>query len=286
MVPERPGRSYDKFMLTPPASFSRLGFGVTGPHATPAIAREETVALIHAAMAEGVTLFDTGPMYGAGEGERRLGAAIRQVPRAGVFICTKARTWPMRGGDTDRSTTPADRVCRSLEESLARLGLDRMDALLLHGPRPEDFTPSLRAALQRLKAEGTVGAVGVCGRGEELDAALAWGGLDLLMMPLAGAAARLERAAARGVSVMAIETMRGRQSPWRMPASGADLWYLARAMRDAITGAVAPVDGGVADALTRPAVRTVVVQTTRRAHLRANAAAARSGQAVSDPDQL
>lgn len=265
--------TYENFML--PRSFSRLGLGVTGPHATHAMARDATAELIRAAMAEGVTLFDTGPMYGAGEGERRLGEALVGVRRDGVFVCTKARTWPLRpeAGPTVNVET---RVRRSLDESLARLHLDRVDALLLHGPRAEDFTPSLLAALERLVAEGTVGVVGVCGRGAEIDAALACDTFPLLMMPLSGAEGRLQRAAAKGVSVMAIETMRGRKGPWRAPTSGADLWYLARGVRDALAGAPAPNDIGVAAALALPAVRTVVVQTTRLEHLRANAAAART----------
>jgi aryl-alcohol dehydrogenase-like predicted oxidoreductase len=271
-------------MLTLPASFSRLGLGVTGPHATPAVRPDDTVALIRAAIAEGVTLFDTGPMYGAGEGERRLGAALDGAPRADVFVCTKARTWPMRPGDDDGSMSAPDRVRRSLDESLRRLRLDRVDALLLHGPRPEDFTSALLDALSQLRAEGRVGAVGVCGRGPELDAALACDGFDLLMAPLSGRPATLETAARKGVAVMAIETMRGAAPVWRVPASGADLWYLARAARDALAGASPPPDLGIAAALSQPAVRTVVVQTTRLAHLRENAAASRLR--VGDPDQF
>lgn len=256
-----------------PVSFSRLGFGVTGPHATPLVTPTATAALIGAALSEGVTLFDTGPMYGAGEGERRLGIALRGIGRDRVFVCTKARTRPL--GPEDGGGPPETRIRRSLAESLERLGLDRVDALFLHGPAAEDFTPSLMQTLSDLKAEGAVGAVGVCGRGEELDAALAAGGVDLLMMPLAGPPERLARAASEGVPVIAIETMRGRPAPPRLPASAADLWYLARAGRDALKGAAPAAGSGVAAALALPGVASVVVQTTRLAHLRANAAAAR-----------
>ena len=255
-----------------PAPFSRLGFGVTGPHATPLVAPAATEALIAAAVAAGVTLFDTGPMYGAGEGERRLGAALRSLPREAVFVCTKARTRPISADDG--AAAAPDRVRRSLAESLARLGLDRVDALFLHGPTPEDFTSSLMQALAGLKAEGLIGAIGVCGRGAELDAALENDGIDLLMMPVTGPPGRLARAAAKGIPVIAIETMRARNAPLRLPTSAADLWYLARAGRDALTG-TAPAGSGIAAALAAPAVVSVVVQTTRLAHLRANAAEAR-----------
>ena len=256
-----------------PYAFSRLGFGVTGPHTTPLVAPAATNALIKAAIAEGVTLFDTGPMYGAGEGERRLGAALRGVARDGVFVITKART-RLLGAD-DAGGAAEDRVRRSLAESLTRLGLDRVDALLLHGPAAEDFTPSLMATLASLKAGGQVGAVGVCGRGDELDAALESDGVDLLMMPVTGQSGRLARAAAKGVPVVAIETMRARRAPLRLPTSAADFWYLARAGRDALTGSAPMAGEGVAAALAMPAVASVIVQTTRLAHLKANAAAAR-----------
>ncbi len=259
-------------MLSLPASFSRLGMGITGPHASALVSPAATVALIKAAIAEGVTLFDTGPMYGAGEGERRLGLALKDAPRETVFVCTKARTFPLRGED---GAAPADRVRRSVEASLTRLGLDRIDALFLHGPRPEDLAAPLTTALARLKADGVVGVVGVCGRGAELDAALAWAGLDLLMMPVSGPPHRLETARERGVPVLAIETMRARGTAWRAPTSMADLWYLARAGRDALAGQATTSESGVAEALSLPAVAGVIVQTTRLSHLRANAAAAR-----------
>lgn len=255
-----------------PASFSRLGLGVTGPHASPLVSQAATVALIHAAIAEGVTVFDTGPMYGAGEGERRLGLALKGVARERVFVCTKARTFPLKGDD---GMAPADRVRRSVEESLTRLGLDHVDALFLHGPRPEDIAPTLTAALAQLKADGVVRVVGVCGRGVELDAALTWEGLELLMMPVSDQAHRLEAARVRGVPILAIETMRAQRTAWQAPTSLADLWYLARAGRDALTGVGTAREGGVAAALSLPAVQCVIVQTTRLSHLRANAAAAR-----------
>jgi aryl-alcohol dehydrogenase-like predicted oxidoreductase len=248
-------------MLPPTAS--RLGLGVTGPHAGPAVAPAQTALLVREAIARGVTLFDTGPMYGAGEGERRLGAALREAPRAGVFICTKARTWT-----PDSPDAPADSVRRSLDLSLGRLGLHHVDALLLHGPRPADVAPALAA----LRADGRATRVGVCGRGPELVAGLD-AGADLLMAPVAGADALLSRAAAAGAAVFAIETMRGRGRV-RAPTSLADAWYLARAARDALRGTTPGMGVGVADALRRPAVASVIVQTTRLAHLIENARAA------------
>ncbi len=252
-----------------PSAATRLGLGVTGPHATPAVTRGATARLVHAAIDLGVTVFDTGPMYGAGEGERRLGAALAGVARDRVFVCTKARTWNPGDG-----RAPAAIVAASLAESLDRLGLAHVDALFLHGPRREDIAAPVLETLASLKAAGRIRYAGVCGRGPECGAGLASGGIDLLMTPVACADDLLAEAARRGVPVFAIETMRGRRSPWRAPASVADAWYLARAVRDAWLGAAPPAGDGIAAALARPAVASVIVQTTRAGHLAENARAA------------
>lgn len=248
------------------ATPSRLALGVTGPHASVAVAPGATIALVRAALALGVTTFDTGPMYGDGEGERRLGAALAGISRERVVISTKARTFPLRGED-EFGEDIATRLRRSLEGSLVRLHLDRVDALFLHGPAVEHLDQGLKT-MRSLRDEGLARTIGVCGRGAELDAALERG-IDLIMAPVD--AALYARAAARGAKVLAIESMRGRD---RLPSSGADLWYLARDARDALAG-TAPARGvGIAEALTLPGVASVVVQTTRLAHLRENAAAA------------
>ena len=69
-------------------SFSRLGFGVTGPHAGLGAGRGMTTRLIHQAVDQGVTFFDTGPAYGKGEAERRLGAALTDSYRGNQYSTT------------------------------------------------------------------------------------------------------------------------------------------------------------------------------------------------------
>ena len=68
----------------------RLGFGVSGPHGTPLVHPGATADMIYRAFDRGVRLFDTGPSYGAGEAERRLGEAMRRLPRLECIISTKA----------------------------------------------------------------------------------------------------------------------------------------------------------------------------------------------------
>lgn len=245
------------------SALARLGFGVTGPHATAFVAPRDTAALVHAALDLGVTTFDTGPMYGGGEGERRLGLALRGAARDRVFVVTKARTFG----------PGAIGLAASLEGSLARLGLEHVDALLLHGPRPEDLA-RVRDDLERLRARGLALRFGVCGRGDERAAMLAEppGLFDLLMTPLDDDGL-LARAAAQSVDVLAIEVLRGRGG-FRAPKQRADLWYLARDLRDAFKGTAPNPGPGLDAALSHDAVSGVIVTTTRLAHLEGNARAA------------
>ena len=114
----------------------------------------------------GVRFFDTSPLYGTGEAERRLGGALRGIPRDEVIIQTKVGriVRPDRSIYFDFSR---DGVMRSIEESLERLGMDRVDILLVHDPDVEDPEEDYRMALDQafptlvdLRAQGVIGAVG------------------------------------------------------------------------------------------------------------------------------
>jgi D-threo-aldose 1-dehydrogenase len=170
-------------------------------------------AVLEAAWDGGVRYFDTAPHYGLGLAERRLGRFLAGRPRDGYVVSTKVgrllRSSPETADRLDMAhlyavpaayervwdPSPAG-VRRSLEESLERLGLDRVDVLFLHDPDEYDLGPSLAAgipALAALRDEGLVGAVGVGSKSTEaLLAAARSGGLDLLMV--AGRYTLLEQA--------------------------------------------------------------------------------------------
>ncbi len=114
----------------------------------------------------GIRFFDTAPLYGAGEAERRLGAALRGVPRDEVVIQTKVGRIirPDRSIYFDYSR---DGVMKSFEDSLERLGMDRVDILLVHDPDYENAEAHHRQSLDEafptlldLRAQGVIGAVG------------------------------------------------------------------------------------------------------------------------------
>ena len=141
----------------------------------------QAAAAVDAAWEEGIRYFDTAPHYGLGLSERRLGEALRDRPRAEYTISTKAGrlldplppAWTAaHSGLSDGFAVPhthrrrwdfsADGIRRSIEDSLGRLGLDRVDIVYLHDPddHAEAAFREGYPALEKLRAEGVVGAIG------------------------------------------------------------------------------------------------------------------------------
>ena len=133
-------------------------------------------ATLAAAWESGIRYFDTAPHYGIGHSERRFGEFLRQQPRDAFTLSTKVGRILVEqdpAGRTDEAfQVPAthrrvwdftrDGVRRSLEESLVRMGLERVDVLYLHDAG-EHFQAALHdgyPALAELRAEGVVGAIG------------------------------------------------------------------------------------------------------------------------------
>ncbi|WP_432561238.1 aldo/keto reductase [Kineococcus sp. SYSU DK003] len=135
-------------------------------------------ATVDACWDAGIRYVDTAPHYGLGLSEERVGAALRDRPRDQFVLQTKVGRLlrPVSGAgrdDTGGFDVPATRervwdfsaagVRRSLEDSLERLGLDRVDVALVHDP--DDHADQARAGalpeLLRLREEGVVRAVGV-----------------------------------------------------------------------------------------------------------------------------
>ena len=148
---------------------SVLGFGcgdVGGliVRGTPA-ERERAVAR---AVELGINYFDTAAAYGKGLSEQHLGQALKAL-RPDVYVGTKFRV-PEDGGDV------AGAVTRSLEESLGRLGLDRVDLLQLHNALAvqrganrlgaADVLDQVVPALERLREAGKIRFYGITANGE------------------------------------------------------------------------------------------------------------------------
>lgn len=155
---------------------TRLGLG-TAPLGGlfSAVSDHDADATVARAWSLGVRYFDTAPLYGFGLAEQRLGHFLRSQPRDSYVISTKVgrllRAEAAPADDPHYKGTPRlrpqfdfshDGVLRSVEESLARLGLDRIDILLVHDP-DDHYDAAVSGAfraLQRLREDGSVGAIG------------------------------------------------------------------------------------------------------------------------------
>lgn len=201
---------------------TQFGFGTAplgGFRAT--IPESEAHATIAAAYDAGLRFFDTSPYYGYGRSELRLGAVLRDMPRDDLVVSTKIGRWmsPVRPG-MDLSTWRSgglnfaptfdysyDGVLRSLEQSLLRLGMDRVDVLFIHDvdfwtTRDHDVLEQRFAqvcgggfrALDELRRAGVIGAIGV-GLNESDMSARFVRAIDLDCVLLAGRYTLLEQGA-------------------------------------------------------------------------------------------
>jgi D-threo-aldose 1-dehydrogenase len=137
---------------------------------------DDAIAMITAAYTAGIRLFDTAPLYGHGLSERRLGDALRAMPRDDVTVSTKVGRVLV---PDDESAPPdsiftdvpavhpvfdfsADGVRRSLDASLERLGVDRVDIVHVHDPDDhiDEALAGAFPALRKLRDEGVITKVG------------------------------------------------------------------------------------------------------------------------------
>ncbi len=273
---------------------SELGFGCASWWGRPAFDERMALGLVHEAIDLGVTLFDTGASYSAGQAEPRLGRALKGRDTSGLVIATKAGTYHAGRGRIGRDMSPAA-IAASAERSLRHLGQDALGLLQLHGPAIAELTDDLLEVLAGLKARGLVRAVGLNSFDPAvIDHALGLRGIDVVMVDYNVLRPEREpliaRAAAAGKGVLAgMPLAMGHTRPLLSRLRGPrDLWYAARALarhRDALSrGArfgflhrlpeMTGSQAALAYVLANPGVDAAVFGATRPAHLRENLAAA------------
>ncbi|KBZ59248.1 hypothetical protein K875_04806 [Mycobacterium [tuberculosis] TKK-01-0051] len=175
----------------PNLSLSAVGFGCGGLMQSPS--RKERMAVLGSVIDNGITHFDTARMYGLGQAEAELGTFLRTVDRDAVTVATKfgidvggmarrlgrfqaparallrkapaLRSAVKRNQSSDEGSRVYDAAgaARGLDESLAALGVDHVDILFVHGPRPQDAVHSaeLREFFERARRQGKIRAWGV-----------------------------------------------------------------------------------------------------------------------------
>lgn len=141
------------------------------------VRREDALDTLEAAWERGIRAFDTAPHYGVGQSEALLGEFLQDKPRDSYTLSTKVGRLlyddPEAQDGTDgffgvpkrsrlRDYT-RDGVLRSLEASLDRLGLDRIDTLFVHDPEDHMDTALNQAAptLAQLRDDGVISSYGV-----------------------------------------------------------------------------------------------------------------------------
>lgn len=204
-----------------PLSVTQLGVG-TAPLGDlyQRVPEADAVDMLASGYDLGLRLFDTAPLYGSGLAEHRTGGLLRQKPREGLVVSTKVGRWyqPAPGGANrgnwagglEFNAVPDysyDGAMRSFEQSLLRLGLSRVDVLLIHdvdvhthGSREacdrcfDQAMEGAYRALIELRQSGDVSAIGVGVNEADMCARFARAG-DFDCMLLAGRYTLLEQGA-------------------------------------------------------------------------------------------
>jgi len=269
---------------------SELGFGCASWWGKPRFDEGVALGLVHEALDQGVTLFDTGASYSAGEAEPRLGRALKGRDASKLVIATKAGTYHAGGGRIARDMSAAA-IVASAERSLRNLGLDSLGLLQLHGPSIAELNGAMFEALAGLKARGLVWAVGLNSFDPAvIEHAVGLPQIDVVMVDYNVLRPEREpviaRAAAAGKGVLAgMPLAMGHTRPLLARLRGPqDLWYAARALAKHrgelargrrfrflhrlpdMTGSQA----ALAHVLANPGVSAAVFGATRPEHLREN----------------
>ncbi len=273
-----------------------LGTATMGGSRIP-ITRQEGEEMVRAAWDAGVRYVDTAPFYGVGAAERRVGAALRAMPRDAWVLSTKVGRLLRPAGGTgttsDGRIKPLpfeveydysyDGIMRSMQDSFQRLGLAKIDILLVHDIGEYQHGPELHPqhmkvlresgyrALEELRRTGTIGAIGI-GVNEKavLIEAMGFGDWDVFL--LAGRYTLLEQAPlddllpmclARGTSIVVggplnSGILAGRDT-WNYAAAPAEIVARVNAIRAVCDSHAVPLAAAALQfPLAHPAVAAII----------------------------
>jgi aryl-alcohol dehydrogenase-like predicted oxidoreductase len=137
---------------------------------------DQCVAMVHRALDGGVNLVDTADGYTLGESEQIVGRALQGARRDRALVATKC--YFPRGDDPNRRGGSRRWILRACDESLRRLGTDRIDLYQLHRLDPRVDVEESLAAMDALVTAGKVLAVGTSGATASDIVTCQWHALD------------------------------------------------------------------------------------------------------------
>ncbi len=132
---------------------SGIGYGFTDD--------KESIRTLHKALDLGINLIDTADSYGNGHSEVLIGRVLKEMGDKDTIIATKVG-WDFYRPDGTRSNLKRDYILFALEQSLKRLGRDRIDIYHLHNSKPDSIIENqVYETLDELKKQGKIRFCGV-----------------------------------------------------------------------------------------------------------------------------
>ncbi len=272
-----------------------LGYGAMElrgqPHG-PAIADDDAGRLLNAVLDSGISLIDTSPDYG--RSEELIGRYLGHR-RDEYFLASKCGC--LLGPPPPGATPPfphdwsASNVRAGVEQSLRRLGTDRLDLVQVHmSPSREQMEKDRTVeTLQALRDEGKIRFIGMSGILPNLPDQLAMSVFDVFQIPYsavqreheelitaaaaAGAGTLIRGGAARGGPA---EDKDWRQGPLGLPAGEGQRRWQSADLDDLLDG-MPRLEFVLRFTLSHPALSSTIVGTSSTDHLRANLAIAEKG---------
>lgn len=121
---------------------------------------ENAIKIVHAAIDNGINLFDVAPVYGFGKAERVLGKALKDGKRSKVLIATKCGLVWNEKHETKNDLSKKN-ILREIDESLERLQTDYVDIYQLHWPDHNTPIEETVSALEEIKKAGKIRYIGL-----------------------------------------------------------------------------------------------------------------------------
>jgi aryl-alcohol dehydrogenase-like predicted oxidoreductase len=159
---------------------SELGYGCGGFWGMDIFPEKSASELVHTAIENGITLFDTGPNYSQANAEPRLGRILKSVDKSKLVIATKT------GSRYANGKHYKDYSLRGMEESslnsMKNLGLDYIPLLQIHTPYEHQLTDDLLNNITKIKEKGIAQYIGISGDGKLIEWAIRSGVFDTVML--------------------------------------------------------------------------------------------------------